>query len=107
MCVCMFASAPAEAVKGSCSDCLYSPPLNPFPSNPLFKVALGEFVCVNPQMSPKVLRPPPPAPLPAPPSPNPLASLSLYCCYRFSAILVFFFSCLHWLRAAAVDALQA
>ena len=50
--------------------------------------------------------PPPPHPPPACSFPQPFESLSLHCCFRFSAILAFH-SCLHWLRAAAVDALQA
>ena len=48
----IFASAPAEAVRGSYSDSLYSPPLNPPPPSPPF--------------------PPPPLPPPTLPRPPPL-----------------------------------
>ena len=69
---------------------------------------------------PPALRPSPAAPSGLPPQPffplacfflpppfsYPFASLSLHCCFRCSAIFDCFLSCLHWLRAAAVDALR-
>ena len=54
-----FTTAPAEEIKGSYSDSLYSPPLD----------ALSPPACSFP---------------------HPFASLSLHCCYRFSAILALF-----------------
>ena len=82
-----FASAPAEAVRLSVG----SPPA-PQPSTPC---------CLAPGQPNQ-----PPSP-PACSFPHPFALLSLHCCFRCSAILILFFSCLCWLRAAAVDALQA
>ena len=85
----LFASAPAEAVRGSYSDSLYSPPLNPLPTDPHPSKPPswggGGCLCVNPRSggeamdlgcpwegSTKILvAPPPPPPPPLPPSPPP------------------------------------
>ena len=82
-----FASAPAEAVRGSYSDSLYSPPLNPLPTDPhpsklpswgagggggvplcepMFRLLEWIWVCVEGPASH-----PPPSPHPSPPSPSP------------------------------------
>ena len=98
----IFASAPAEAVRGSYSDSLYSPPLNPLPTDPTRKRAIvgggGGFPLCEPINEPqgpavkfRLLQwiwaacgrgvpkswcfPPPPPPPPPPPSP-PLRVLS-------------------------------